>query len=88
MDFSKIKLVIWDLDETLWHGTLSEGEVVLPEENKNLILALTDIGVVNSICSKNDESQVDYKLKEFELDEYFVFKSIDSTAKGFVKKSV
>lgn len=30
MDFNKIKLVIWDLDETLWNGTLSEGEVVLP----------------------------------------------------------
>ena len=24
MDFSKIKLIIWDLDDTIWKGTLSE----------------------------------------------------------------
>ena len=42
MDFSKIKLIIWDLDETLWKGTLSEESVVLPDEHKNLIIKLTD----------------------------------------------
>lgn len=57
MDFNKIKLVIWDLDETLWNGTLSEGEVVLPKDNKNLILRLTDLGIVNSICSKKRKKQ-------------------------------
>ena len=25
--FEKIKLVIWDLDETFWHGTITEGNV-------------------------------------------------------------
>ena len=27
MDASKIKLIIWDLDETFWHGTISEQKV-------------------------------------------------------------
>lgn len=26
MDYSQIKLIIWDLDDTFWHGTLSESE--------------------------------------------------------------
>lgn len=82
MDFNKIKLIIWDLDETFWNGTLSEGEVDLHETNKNLIITLTDIGIVNSICSKNNLEQVDKKLKEFGLFDYFVFKSINWSAKG------
>ena len=28
-----IKLVIWDLDDTFWTGTLSEGDVELVEDN-------------------------------------------------------
>ncbi len=51
-DFEKIKLIVWDLDDTFWSGTLSEGDVVVPEQNINLIRRLTDIGIVNSICSK------------------------------------
>ena len=56
--FDKIKLVIWDLDETFWQGTFSEGNVEIPDQNRRLIALLTDIGIVNSICSKNDEKQV------------------------------
>ena len=29
-DFEKIKLIVWDLDDTFWSGTLSEGDVVVP----------------------------------------------------------
>ena len=33
VDFEKIKLVIWDLDETLWNGVLSDDNVeVIPEK--------------------------------------------------------
>lgn len=80
--FEKIKLVIWDLDDTFWEGTLSEGDVVVPESNVRLIKDLTDIGIVNSICSKNDSDPVDDKLKELGLDEYFVFASVNWESKG------
>lgn len=80
--FDKIKLVIWDLDETFWKGTFSEGIVEIPDQNRSLIALLTDIGIVNSICSKNDEKQVMDYLKEQGLEEYFVFPSINWLPKG------
>ena len=80
--FDKIKLVIWDLDETFWQGTFSEGHVEIPEQNRRLIALLTDIGIVNSICSKNDEKQVMDYLKDQGLEEYFVFPSINWQPKG------
>ena len=80
--FDKIKLVIWDLDETLWQGIFSEGHVEIPEQNRRLIALLTDIGIVNSICSKNDEKQVMDYLKDRGLAEYFVFPSINWQPKG------
>lgn len=80
--FDKLKLVIWDLDETFWKGTFSEGDVTIPNKNRELIKDLTDIGIVNSICSKNDESQIMNYLKEQDLTDYFVFPSINWLPKG------
>ncbi len=81
-DFSYIKLIIWDLDDTLWQGTLSEGDVLLSDKIVTLIKRLTDCGIVNSICSKNDKAIVEQKLQELHLLDYFVFNSIDWTPKG------
>lgn len=80
--FDKIKLVIWDLDETFWKGTFSEGIVEIPDQNRRLVSLLTDIGIVNSICSKNDEKQVMDYLNDQRLADYFVFPSINWQPKG------
>lgn len=45
VEFSKIKLVIWDLDDTFWNGTLSEGDVLPIESN---------IGVVKSETCRSE----------------------------------
>lgn len=82
MDFNKIKLIIFDLDETFWKGTLSEGNVAISPDNIELIGNLVDCGVMCSICSKNDEEMVRAILVEKQIWEYFVFSSIDWTAKG------
>lgn len=82
MDINKIKLIIWDLDDTFWSGTLSEGGIIPIEKNIQLIKDLTDYGIVNSICSKNDYEPTEKKLKELDINDYFVFKSIDWSSKG------
>ena len=82
MDYKKIKLVIWDLDETFWEGTLSEGVVLTSENHIALIKELTDCGIINSICSKNNESDVIPELDKLGLLDYFVFKSINWEPKG------
>lgn len=80
--FDKIKLIVWDLDETFWKGTLSEEGSAIPEEHKALIATLTDIGIVNSICSKNDWSQVEAELMRHDLAKFFVFPSVNWEPKG------
>ena len=37
IDYSKVKLIIWDMDDTFWKGTLSEGSVTLSAEHIKLI---------------------------------------------------
>lgn len=73
------KLVVWDLDETLWHGILAEdgieGVKVRPEAIA-AIKALDERGIVHSIASKNDADLVDKALKHFGLDEYFLYPQI------------
>lgn len=80
--FEKIKLIIWDLDETFWEGTLTESRVNIPDDNKRLIERLTDIGVINAICSKNDRELVKEELFRQGLLEYFVFISVNWEPKG------
>ena len=81
-NFEKIKLIIWDLDETFWNGVLSEGEIVIPKDNISLIRRLNDIGIMNSICSKNDYQNVKSRLEQAKLWDQFVFVSINWEAKG------
>jgi FkbH-like protein len=77
-----IKLVIWDLDETLWAGTLSEGAVMLDPLRAELVRELNRRGIMSSICSKNDHSAAQARLVAEELWDEFVFPSISWSPKG------
>lgn len=88
VDLRKIKLIIWDLDETFWKGIISENsqcEIELSECNINFIKTLVHKGIMNSICSKNDFETIKNYFLNTKLNniwEYFVFKSINWEPKG------
>ncbi len=80
---SAVRLVIWDLDETFWQGTLSEGGVErYIEANHDAVIELSRRGIMNSICSKNDEIPTLEIIRSLGLSDYFVFPSISWEAKG------
>lgn len=81
IDISKIKLIIWDLDETFWEGTLSEGGVTACN-NIELVKRLSYDGIINTVCSKNDYNKAEKALEDLGINDFFVFKSIDWTPKG------
>lgn len=84
----KIKLVIWDLDETFWKGTLSEEGIIPIQENIRIVKELTDRGIINSIVSKNDFSKAKSKLIELGVWEYFIFPCIEWSPKGPLIKTL
>ena len=83
-----IKLIIWDLDETFWKGTLSEGSIKIPKINKDIINILTDRGIMSSICSKNNFEKVKEVLEKEDLWDLFIFPKIGWNAKGNAVKDI
>ncbi|MDZ8262389.1 HAD-IIIC family phosphatase [Nostoc sp. ChiQUE01b] len=78
-----VKCVVWDLDNTLWHGVLLEDkEVSLRENIINLIHTLDNRGILQSIASKNDYATTIAKLEEFGLKEYFLYPQINWNSKA------
>lgn len=77
-----VKLVVWDLDDTLWAGTLSEGPVELDPAHGELVRTLNRRGIVNAICSKNEPAAARARLEEAGLWDEFVFARIDWSPKG------
>ena len=88
IDFSKIKLVIWDLDETFWDGILSEHSARFNEANAKLIRDMTDAGVISSICSKNDPADVQDMMEQHGIWNLFVFNSVNWSPKGARVKQI
>lgn len=79
-----LKLVIWDLDDTLWRGTLSEGDgvVELDLDHAEIVRELNRRGIVNSVCSKNNFELARERLQRDGLWDEFVFPSISWSPKG------
>ncbi len=79
----KMKLVIWDLDNTIWHGVISEdGQVELREDIASVIAELDKRGILQSVASKNNYDQAMEQLKKFQLDEYFIYPMINWNSKS------
>jgi FkbH-like protein len=78
-----IKLLVWDLDNTLWEGTLLEGDGLRIREGLAATLKVLDErGILQSVASKNDHDLAMAKLKEAGLDEYFLYPQVNWNSKA------
>jgi FkbH-like protein len=79
----RIKCVVWDLDNTLWDGTLLEDAAVrVRPEVVEEIKRLDALGVLHSVASRNDHDAAMARLKAEGLDEYFLYPQINWNPKS------
>lgn len=78
----QVKMVIWDLDDTFWRGTLSEGGIEPISDNAAIVGELSGRGIVSSICSRNDFDAAAAELRKLGLWNCFVFPEIQWESKG------
>jgi methoxymalonate biosynthesis protein len=72
-----VKCLVWDLDNTLWQGTLLEqDDVRVDGAVRDVVTALDGRGVLQSIVSRNDHDHAWGRLRELGLAEYFVLPQI------------
>lgn len=86
-----IKIMVWDLDNTMWDGILVEDGVdklTLKSGITEIIKTLDRRGIINSIASKNDLEPAIEALKKFGLEEYFVFPQISWAPKSQALKKI
>jgi FkbH-like protein len=75
----KIKCVVWDLDNTLWDGTLIEdgvNKLTLKPGIKKVIEELDRRGILQSVASKNNYDEAVAVLKRMEIDEFILVPQI------------
>ena len=78
-----IKCVVWDLDGTLWEGSLLESDnVQLKPGIREIIQILDSRGMLHSIASKNSYEDAIRKIKEFQMEKYFLCPEINWNAKS------
>ena len=64
------KLVVADLDNTLWEGEIGEGEVVHHLDRQETLKALSRKGVVLAVNSKNDPGKVHWRGAALSADDF------------------
>jgi FkbH-like protein len=80
---ARIKCIVWDLDNTLWDGTLLEGdEVRLRDKVRETLLELDSRGILHSIASRNHAEMALSRLRELGLEEYFLYPQINWGSKA------
>lgn len=78
-----VKVVVWDLDDTLWDGALVEGSAGVPRQGiVEVVRELDSRGVLQSVASKNDAGMVKSALRVAELDEFFLYPQVSWGAKS------
>lgn len=88
---SPIKCVVWDLDNTLWDGVLTEdslSKLTLKHNIKRIVEELDRRGILQSIASKNSHDDAISAIKHFQLEEFFLYPQISWGPKGDSIKTI
>ncbi|MEJ6472781.1 hypothetical protein [Pseudoalteromonas piscicida] len=73
----RAKLIVWDLDDTFWQGTLTEGGVSYSKRYHDIVVSLSRHGIINSISSNNNFEEAEKVLEAHGIMQYFVFPKIN-----------
>jgi FkbH-like protein len=78
-----IKCIVWDLDDTLWQGILAErDELVLSDEIRTLLNRMDQVGILQSIASRNQPAAAGEQLKRFGIDHFFLYPQYNLPSKA------
>lgn len=91
VNHKNIKCVIWDLDNTLWDGILTEdgiNGITLKKDIKEIISTLDSRGILQSISSKNDYDLAIQALSYFGLREFFLTPEINWNPKSLAVENI
>lgn len=70
---ASIKCVVWDLDGTLWSGTLLEGDMIkFDQRTLKIIEELDRRGILHCIASRNSQEHVLDHLERLGIRKYFL----------------
>ncbi len=87
-----VKCLVWDLDNTLWQGTLAETEdpkdLTLKPQVLETIRELDRRGILQSVASKNDFSPAWDHVRALGLEEYFLYPQIHWDPKSGSMESI
>lgn len=79
----EVKCVVWDLDNTIWDGVLSEDtEVTLKPGIPEILKTLDERGILHSVASRNNFDDAMKKLEQLMIAHYFLFPQINWSAKS------
>lgn len=87
----KVKCVAWDLDNTLWRGTLIEegaSHLALRPEAVSLIKQLDERGIIQTVISKNNHDDAMKVIETHGLQDYFLYPAINWGRKSANLKAV
>lgn len=74
------KCIVWDLDNTLWRGTLVEDgqdRLHLRHDIVDVIRETDRRGILHSVASKNNQADALQVLQKWGLDKYFLYPQIN-----------
>jgi len=82
---------VWDLDNTLWDGVIGDAGpdgVTVRQDSISLVKKLDEMGVIQSIASKNNFDIAWRKIESLGIGEYFIYPAINWGRKSQSMKTV